>query len=66
MKNTAIIRRPNYAACRRRAFMRSTACILPNAAGYRYFLEKLLDAALAAATTVAVVTALIFSFLVLA
>ena len=66
MKATAIIRRINFAACRRRAFIRANASILPNAAGGRYFLEKLLDAALAAATTVAVVVALMFSFLVLA
>ena len=65
MKATAIIRRINYAACRRRAFIRTNANILPNAAGGRYFLEKLLDTALAAATTVAVVVALMFSFLVL-
>lgn len=65
MKTTATIRRPNYAACRRRAFIRSSACILPNAASHRYFLEKFLDAALAAATTVGVVVALMFSFVVL-
>lgn len=65
MKTTALIRRPNYAACRRRAFIRSNACILPNAAGHRYFLEKLLDAALAAATTVGVVAILMFGFTVL-
>ena len=66
MKATAMLRRTNYAACRRRAFNRTNANILPNAAGSRYFLEKLLDAALAAATTVAVVVALMFTFLVLA
>ena len=66
MKATAIIRRTNYAACRRRAFIRTNANILPNAAGGRYFLERLLDAALAAATTVGVVVALMFCFLVLA
>lgn len=66
MKATAIIRRTNYAACRRRAFIRANASILPNAAKGRYFLERILDAALAAATTVAVVVALMFSFLVLA
>ena len=66
MKATAMIRRINYAACRRRAFIRTNASILPNAAGRGYFLEKLLDAALAAATTVGVVVALMFSFLVLA
>lgn len=60
MKHTAIIRRPNYAACRRRALMRSVRNILPNAAGIGYFLEKLLDAALAAVTTLAVVVCLIF------
>ena len=66
MKAIAIIRRTDYAACRRRAFRRANASFLPNAAGTRYFLEKILDAALAAATTVGVVTALMFTFLVLA
>ena len=66
MKATAIIRRIDYAACRRRAFRRANACFLPNAAGTRYFLEKLLDAALAAATTIGVVAALMFSFIVFA
>lgn len=64
MKNTAVIRRPNFAACRRRAFKRSIWSFLPNAAGARYFLEKLLDAALAAATTLAVVVILLFVFTV--
>lgn len=66
MKTTAVIRYPNYAASRRRAHKRSIACILPNAADSRYFLEKLLDAALAAATTLGVVVILMFSFTVLA
>ena len=66
MKTTALIRRPNYAASRRRAFIRANASILPNAASRRYFLEKLLDAALAAATTLGVVVILMFSFTVLA
>ncbi len=66
MKTAALIRRHNYAAFRRRAFIRSNARILPNAAQGRYFLEKLLDAALAAATTVGVVVALMFSFIVFA
>lgn len=60
MKNTAVIRRPNFSACRRRAFLRSIRSFLPNAADTGYFLEKLLDAALAAATTVAVVVILLF------
>ena len=66
MKTTAVIRYPNYAACRRRAQKRSLACILPNAAQASYYLEKLLDAALAAATTLGVVVALMFTFTVLA
>lgn len=66
MKTAALIRRHNYAAFRRRAFIRSNARPLPNAAQGRYFLEKLLDAALAAATTVGVVVALMFSFIVFA
>lgn len=65
MKTTAVIRRPNYAACRRRAFLRSNARFLPNAANGRYFLEKLLDAALAAATTIGIVVSLMFLFVVL-
>lgn len=64
MKNSAVIRRTNYAACRRRAFLRSVWNFLPNAADARYYLEKLLDAALAAATTLAVVVCLIFIFTV--
>lgn len=64
MKNTAAIRRPNFAACRRKALLRSVWNFLPNAASTHYFLEKLLDAALAAATTVAVVVCLIFIFTV--
>lgn len=65
MKTTAVIRRPNYAAYRRRAKAYANASVLPNAADSRYFLEKLLDAALAAAVTVAVVVCLIFIFTVL-
>ena len=64
MKNTAVIRHPNYAAYRRRALLRSVWSFLPNAAGIRYYLEKLLDAALAAATTLALVVCLIFIFAV--
>lgn len=64
MKNTAAYRRPNYAACRRRAMLRSIWSFLPNAANAQYYLEKLLDAALAAATTVAMVVCLIFIFTV--
>ena len=66
MKTTAVIRYPNYAASRRRAHKRAIACVLPNAAGAGYFLEKLLDAALAAATTLGVVVILMFSFLIFA
>ena len=66
MKTTAVIRYPNYAACRRRAQKRSLACILPNAAQARYYMEKLLDTALAAVTTLGVVVALMFSFTILA
>lgn len=66
MKTAALIRRHNYAAFRRRAFIRANARVLPNAAQGRYFLEKLLDAALAAATTIGVVVALMFSFIVFA
>ena len=64
MKNNAAIRRPNYAACRRRAFLRSAWNFLPNAADLPYYLEKLLDAALAAATTIGVVVILLFVFTV--
>lgn len=64
MKTTAAIRRPNYAACRRRAYVRANANPFPNAAKGRYFLEKLLDAALAAATTVGVAVTLLFMFTV--
>ena len=66
MKNTAAIRRPNYAAYRRRAFIHTNANSFPNAANGRYFLEKLLDTALAAATTVGVVVIMVFVFAVLA
>lgn len=64
MKTTAAIRHTNYFACRRRAHNRSIASILPNAATGSYFLEKVLDAALAAATTLGVVVILMFSFVV--
>lgn len=64
MKQTAVVRRPNYAACRRRAFRQTIWSFLPNAADIRYYLEKLLDAALAAAVTVAMVVCLIFIFTV--
>lgn len=60
MKTNAIIRRTNFAASRRRAFLRNIWSFLPNAADLRYYLEKLLDAALAAATTIAMVVILIF------
>lgn len=64
MKNTAVIRRPNYAAARRRSYRRTNACAFPNAANGRYFLEKLLDAALAAVTTMGVVVIFVFIFTV--
>lgn len=64
MKTTALVRYPNYEACRRRAHRRSMACVCVNAAERRYFLEKLLDAALAAVTTLGVVVILMFSFTV--
>ncbi|MBR2889660.1 MAG: hypothetical protein IKC09_05230 [Oscillospiraceae bacterium] len=60
MKNTAAIRRPNFAACRRRAYIRTNHNPFPNAARAGYFLEKVLDGALAAATTLAVVVILLF------
>ena len=64
MKNTAIIRRPNYAACRRRAYIKVNSSPFPNAAKAGYFLERILDGALAAATTTAVVVILLFVFTV--
>ena len=64
MKNIAVIRRPNFDACRRRGYRRANAYAFPNAAKGGYFLEKLLDIILAAATTVAVVVALMFMFIV--
>ena len=48
----------NYYTCRR-----GTARRYPNSASRRYFLEKLLDTALAAAITVAVVAILLFLFI---
>lgn len=42
---------------------RRTPCRYPNSASHRYFLEKLLDTALAAAITVAVVAILLFLFI---
>ena len=64
MKNTAAVRRPNYAAYRHKAFLRGVWSFLPNSAGVRYHLGKLLDVTLAAATTLAVVVCLIFVFTV--
>ncbi len=64
MKNTVAIRRPNYFAYRRRAFIRSTVCPFPNAAKAGYFLERLLNAAMAAAITVGVVVISMFVFTV--
>ena len=64
MKNTATVRRPDFAACRRRAYIQSHRCIFPNAARTGYFLERLLDGALAAATTLGLVVMVIFVFTV--
>lgn len=50
---TAIINRP----------IRTTAPAYPNAADRRYYLRKLLDGALAVATAVGTVTALVFLIL---
>lgn len=62
MKTTAAIRRYNPSSCRRR----TAANPFPNCASTRYFLEKILDAALAAVTTLGVVVAMLFLFTVLA
>jgi hypothetical protein len=64
MKNATAIRRPDFAACRRRAYIQTHRCIFPNAAGTRYFLERLLDGVLAAATTMGLVVMVIFLFTV--
>ncbi len=64
MKLSAALRRPNFAACRRRAHNRAIASAYPNAAGARYFLEKLLDAALAAVTTLGLVSIFFYVFTV--
>lgn len=61
MKTATAIRRPNYAAYRRRRVCRTA---YPNAASVRYHLNRLLDAALAAATTVGLVASLLFAFAV--
>lgn len=61
MKSTTAIRRPNYAAYHRRRVCRVA---YPNAAGIRYHLNRLLDVALAAATTVGLVASLLFAFMV--
>jgi cytosine/uracil/thiamine/allantoin permease len=59
MKTATAIRIPNYAARRRRCTVKA---LFPNAASARYHLGKLLDAALAAATTIGVVVSLMFAF----
>lgn len=41
-----------------------TAPAYPNAASRRYFLNKILDGALAVATAVGIITALLFLFLI--
>ncbi len=64
MKQSVLLRRPNYAACRRRAHVRSHVSAFPNAAGAGYFLEKLLDSALAAVTTLGVVAIFLYIFTV--
>ena len=58
MKSVNVIRRPNYAAYRRRAAARP---IYPNAASARYHLSRLLDGALAGATVLGLVASVLFS-----
>ena len=59
MKTAPAIRIPNYTTRRRRSNIRA---LFPNAASARYHMGKLLDAALAAATTIGVVVSLMFAF----
>ncbi len=59
MKTATAIHIPNYAARRRCRIRRA---IYPNAASANYHLSRLLDAALAAASTVGVVVSLLFAF----
>ena len=63
MKNTAIIRRPNYAACRRRAYIKVNSSPFPNAADPHYFIDKLVDGALAVVTSLGTLTILFFLIL---
>lgn len=63
MKNIAVYRRPNYAASRRN-YRRANASPFPNAARTGYYLDRLLDAALAAASTIGVVVTLLYLFVV--
>ena len=59
MKSATVIRRPNYAAYHRRRVCRVA---YPNAASIRYHLNRLLDVALAAATTVGLAASVLFAF----
>lgn len=54
------VSRYNYYACRRPTYSR-----VPNAAGRRYFWERLLDTVLAAAITLAGVVILLFLLILL-
>jgi hypothetical protein len=58
MKSANAIRRPNYAAYRRRAAAKP---IYPNAASAHYHLGRLLDGALAGATVLGLVASVLFS-----
>jgi hypothetical protein len=59
MKTATAIHIPNYAARRR---CRARRAIYPNAASAKYHLGRVLDAALAAASTVGVVVSILFAF----
>ena len=54
----------DFAACRRRAYIQTHRYAFPNAARAGYFLERLLDGVLAAATTLGLVVMVIFVFTV--
>ena len=58
MKSCNAIRRPNYAAYRRRAVQRPS---YPNAASARYHLGRLMDGILAGATVLGFVASVLFS-----
>lgn len=58
MKSCNAIRRPNYAAYRRRSVQRP---IYPNAASARYHLGRLMDGILAVATVLGFVASVLFS-----